>query len=1153
MVPGQKPFGGYPDADGRVLYGVNAGVVPGPWNPTNRGVDPYVAVRGANGWATEYVGLPADLSPDRSSFSSALGGADAGLRTFAFAGPGLCDPCFSTSPETGIPLRKPDGQLIQAMVGTNPPEVPNLKPEGRVAKMLSADGRHLVFGSQYPLVTGANASDGNLNIFDRDLVAGTTQLVSTTPAGTAMQVGMGVSELALSDDGSRILIGTKVSEDTAGNEYVRLYMHIGSSPNTVELAPAATAGVLFDGMTADGSRVFFTSSQNLDGSDADGAADVYEAEIGPSGGVTLRLLDERRRLRALQPGRQRRRQPLELGRRDRRLRRGRDRRRRRRGAAVGDLLLPQPRSSSTARGGEPAEPLRRARGRVPDPFRRDALPERPGRDRLRPRAPRREGPEFQTTPDGRFATFRSTEELTGVDNAGERSVFLYDGDPPSGGAPARLPLLQRDPDRRPGMKAEATLAGDGLSLTDDGRVFFNTLAPLGTEDTGGRRDVYEWVGGRTSLISSGIGRFDSELLTTTHDGIDAYFFTHDTLDANVDENGERTKIYDARTDGGFFELPVKPQCAASDECHGPGTVAAGPAPDRQLRQDQRRQPQEACQKGKVKRKGKCVKTKPKNEEGEEAQWLGPGTGSRCCSASSCSPPWSSPGRLRRRALEISEFETTASSSEAGGHPDLRTKFKLLNAGDPEIARDITFELPQGMFGNPSVLTQCTSVDFALDQCPPAAQAGLIVVRANYEGNPNYLLGTAPIYSVDPGGGEAARFAFIAPTLNIPIAIPVNVLSADGYRLRFTVSGITQLAPLAAADLTFWGFPAAESHHSNASRKARRGTRRVARAKKPSSARHTGFPSAGMPVLPFTGNPSVCGEELPTTLKVETYQSPGTVVEAKSTYEPITNCVRQTFKPVAQAKLTTTEADSPSGIDLIVKAPQPQSKAASPSQVRTVILNLPEGLTINPDAADGQSACSDADAGLGTEAPAHCPDNAKIGTITISSAALPNDLEGAIYFGEPKPGSQYRLLIIADGYGIRTKFLGDLLPDPKTGQINAVFKDLPQLPFDEYGIHLFASDRGVLATPTHCGIHDHRNRPLPLEQPAPGPEIAVRGRRSTPVPAASSARGKTGPSTRGSRREPRTRRPAASATSSSSSTGTTATSSSATSTSRCRRA
>ena len=46
-----------------------------------------------------------------------------------------------------------------------------------------------------------------------------------------------------------------------------------------------------------------------------------------------------------------------------------------------------------------------------------------------------------------------------------------------------------------------------------------------------------------------------------------------------------------------------------------------------------------------------------------------------------------------------------------------------------------------------------------------------------------------------------------PTLNIPIAIPVTVRTGDDYGLRFTVSDITQLTPLAGADITIWGFPA----------------------------------------------------------------------------------------------------------------------------------------------------------------------------------------------------------------------------------------------------------------------------------------------------------------------------------------------------------
>lgn len=419
-------------------------------------------------------------------------------------------------------------------------------------------------------------------------------------------------------------------------------------------------------------------------------------------------------------------------------------------------------------------------------------------------------------------------------------------------------------------------------------------------------------------------------------------------------------------------------------------------------------------------------------------------------------------------IGISDFQTTASTNEAGAHPDLTTSFKIANSGDPEIPKNIAFELPPGMFGNPSVLPKCSSVDLALTQCAPSSQVGYIVVRANYKGNPNYLLGTAPIYNVEPSGDEAARFAFITPTLNIPIVIPVNVLSADEYKLRFTVSGITQLNPLASAKLVFWGFPADPSHTGQRFGKGEPGKP----AGCPGAETFECMPTAQSTATnqPFTGNPSLCGQPLPSKLTVETYQSPGVIVPAFSEYEEIDTCSAQTFKPVAQAKLTTEVADSASGIDLIVKAPQPQGKAVSPSQVRTVFVNLPEGLTINPDAADGQSACSDAEAGFGDEAPVQCKDNAKIGTIVITSANLPGPLTGSIYFGEPKPGNQYRLLIAADGFGIHTKFLGDLVPDPKTGRLTAVFRDLPQLPFNEYGIHLFASDRGVLATPTRCGIY-----------------------------------------------------------------------------------
>ena len=53
------------------------------------------------------------------------------------------------------------------------------------------------------------------------------------------------------------------------------------------------------------------------------------------------------------------------------------------------------------------------------------------------------------------------------------------------------------------------------------------------------------------------------------------------------------------------------------------------------------------------------------------------------------------------------------------------------------------------------------------------------------------------------------------------------------------------------------------------------------------------------------------------------------------------------------------------------------------------MTLPEGLTINPDAADGQIACTDAEANFNSDEAAHCPDNSKIGTFELHTPSLPD--------------------------------------------------------------------------------------------------------------------------------------------------------------------
>jgi hypothetical protein len=616
LVAGQDPFHGYPDASDptRVLYGTHAGAVPGPWNPTNRGPDPYVATRdeGARKWTTEYVGLPADLNPASGPFSSVLGEANPTLDTFGFAGTGLCEPCFTSGLETGLPLRREDGTLLQGMEGPDDESVPaNAKPEGKVDKLLSADGDHLIFASRYSFVDGAHDDDGNLTVYERDLTSAVpdTKVVSTGIDGQPLSGT--ISERDISADGSRVLIAQGIGTDAAGNEYVHPYLHLAGSATSVDLAPATSAGSLLAGMTPDGSTVFLATADKLLSADTDSSADIYRVAVDAAGTAFWELVSDLNssacnpvsnsagpHWNAVGPAADCGAVAIAGG----------------GGLARDDgtfyFLSPEQLDGSAGTLNQ-ANLYRSAIGGGPEfvvtlepgnPLVLDAVQDSGTRDTG----------DFETTPDGLFAIFRSALPLTGINSFGKLAAFRFKA--PVGSDPAQIGCASCDPTGagEDQLAADASFAAEGLSLSDDGRVFYNTLAPLVLNDTNQREDVYEWSGGAPLLISDGIGAFSSKLLTTSHDGVDAYFFTHAKLSPQGQE-GTMTRIYDARELGGFLVLPPLKACAASDECHGPGTVppatpdirtaAAGAAQNvpRQVK----------CKKGFVKKKGKCVKKQGK--------------------------------------------------------------------------------------------------------------------------------------------------------------------------------------------------------------------------------------------------------------------------------------------------------------------------------------------------------------------------------------------------------------------------------------------------------------------------------------------------------------------------------------------------------------
>jgi hypothetical protein len=281
LVRGQSPFDGYPSAESRVLYGVHSGAIPGPWNPTNHGVDPYVATRGADGWSTKYVGIPANLASAVGPFASELSEADSSLEYFAFGGEGICSPCFEDG-STNVPLRLPNGSLVKGMAGSLNPVA---NPAGEVRQRFSEDGSHFVFGAEEKFEPSGN--EGSVSIYERDLNTSGTEVVSTTPSGATMS-GPGIAELGVSADGARVLVGKKVGEDSDGNEYFDLYMHFGSSPDSVQVI-STESGVIYNGMTSDGSRVFFTTPDRVTGDDTDESPDFFRADVSASSVTITRL------------------------------------------------------------------------------------------------------------------------------------------------------------------------------------------------------------------------------------------------------------------------------------------------------------------------------------------------------------------------------------------------------------------------------------------------------------------------------------------------------------------------------------------------------------------------------------------------------------------------------------------------------------------------------------------------------------------------------------------------------------------------------------------------------------------------------------------------------------------------------------------------
>jgi NHL repeat len=229
-------------------------------------------------------------------------------------------------------------------------------------------------------------------------------------------------------------------------------------------------------------------------------------------------------------------------------------------------------------------------------------------------------PRHQGVGDGHLAVFLTAASLLQEDADSRRDAYRYDDD--SGqlrclscmGSAGSDVLLARGSSSIYGTGVEEQVMR--VASADGTEVLFTTKEGLVDEDLNGAYDTYLWRNGSLSLVSAGNGEAGisahSEATTAaiSPDGDGVFFLTRTALLPSDDNNAR--DLYVARVGGGFPEPAPPVICNGPDGCQGPqsqqstGTEAAG---SDSFSGPGNRAATKPCGKGKVRKKGSCVKVK----------------------------------------------------------------------------------------------------------------------------------------------------------------------------------------------------------------------------------------------------------------------------------------------------------------------------------------------------------------------------------------------------------------------------------------------------------------------------------------------------------------------------------------------------------------
>jgi hypothetical protein len=391
------------------------------------------------------------------------------------------------------------------------------------------------------------------------------------------------------------------------------------------------------------------------------------------------------------------------------------------------------------------------------------------------------------------------------------------------------------------------------------------------------------------------------------------------------------------------------------------------------------------------------------------------------------------------------------TTQAGTHPyAFKAQLGFETDAGAEDLRDLELRLPPGLLLNPTAIPECPSLFGA---CSNASQVGVATVLSGS--------GTAafPLYSLAPSFGSPAALGFL--DAGAPVLFTASLREADsGFDL--SLAAAPKSLDLRRLDLTIWGVPWEESHNPE-----------------------RGFVFGTVPAPPsqiksyLTMPTSPCGPALSYTATATSWQ--GQSAAAGATTPALTAC----NKPLSilTVQLMSDNAAARTGLAFNLDVPSGggilnPGGIARPA-IKTAIVALPEGLTINPSLGAGLGVCSEADfarESAGSEPGAGCPNNSKIGTVTLDGAlGLAEPMQGSVYLAKPyeNPGGALLglyLLARSPRRGLIVKSEGKIEPDPRTGRLLASFDDLPRLLYTHFDLTLREGQRSTLVSPSTCGAY-----------------------------------------------------------------------------------